>query len=372
MSTKQVVQDFLQFEDSKIIEDSDKFLVVKAVIASEIVQPYRNEHTGKMENAYKPADELEAATWTAEDVRIKSLSHPKGNDVDVKADIHGKVRNPHFRKDLMDPKTKRPCRRGIEADLYFYKEHAPKDVLDSIRKNQLRDCSIGFTCDKDPTSGDFQGQHYDYVQRNITINHLAAPIPTGRCPSPLCGINVDSADEPMFVEVKDADLGISYHFDAAKYTPEKAKEWVDKRAVKDCPVCTRMEQVGYLTAAQRLYKQYGADLLEVIEGHPISIATQDDKPKKPDEYKSIPDDEFADPENYKYPIDAEHVAAAWSYINQDKNQGDYSAAKWADMKAKVKAAMKKHGHETAPPQDSTDDLIAKNKALVSKLNFLFP
>jgi hypothetical protein len=30
-----------------------------------------------------------------------------------------------------------------------------------------------------------------------------------------------------------------------------------------------MEEVGYMTAAQRLYKQYGADVLEVIEGHKL-------------------------------------------------------------------------------------------------------
>jgi hypothetical protein len=30
-----------------------------------------------------------------------------------------------------------------------------------------------------------------------------------------------------------------------------------------------MEEVGLLLAAQRLYKQYGADVLEVIEGHQL-------------------------------------------------------------------------------------------------------
>jgi hypothetical protein len=52
-------------------------------------------------------------------------------------------------------------------------------------------------------------------------------------------------------------------------TPEKAEEWVQKRTHKDCPVCTRIDEVGLLTAAQRLYKQYGADVLEVIEGHQL-------------------------------------------------------------------------------------------------------
>jgi hypothetical protein len=139
------------------------------------------------------------------------------------------------------------------------------------------------------TPGEFQGQKYDYVQRNICIDHLAAPIEQGRCPSPYCGINVDAADDDKpVVEVQDADLGISYRFDSAKFTSEKAKEWVQKRTHKDCPVCTRLEEVGLLLAAQRLYKQYGAEVLEVIEGHelppkdaspspPATTGTQDSK-----------------------------------------------------------------------------------------------
>ena len=81
------------------------------------------------------------------------------------------------------------------------------------------------------------------MQRNICIDHLAAPIEQGRCPSPYCGINVDAADDDKpVVEVKDTDLGISYRFDSAKFTSEKAKEWVQKRTYKDYPICTRMEE----------------------------------------------------------------------------------------------------------------------------------
>jgi hypothetical protein len=116
------------------------------------------------------------------------------------------------------------------------------------------------------------------VQRNICIDHLAAPIEQGRCLSPYCGINVDSVEDGKpVVEVQDADLGISYRFDPAKYAPEKAKKWVQKRTHKDYPVCTRMEEVGYMTAAQRLYKQYGVDTLEVIEGHKLPSKDADEK-----------------------------------------------------------------------------------------------
>jgi hypothetical protein len=116
------------------------------------------------------------------------------------------------------------------------------------------------------------------VQQNICIDHLAAPIKQGRCPSPYCDINVDAADDDKpVVEVKDTDLSISCRFDSAKFTSEKAKEWVQKRTHKDYPICTRMEEVGYMTAAQRLYKHYGADVLEVIEGHKLSSTKDADE-----------------------------------------------------------------------------------------------
>ena len=68
---------------------------------------------------------------------------------------------------------------------------------------------------------------------------------------------------------------------------------------------------------------------------------------KPAKYKHIPDDEFADPVNFKYPIDKKHVQAAWNYINVDANRakGGYTPEEWALIKKRVKAAMKKYGHE---------------------------
>jgi hypothetical protein len=272
---RQIVQDFAILEDSKIIQDDDKFLVVKAVIASEIVHKYKDGM------AYKPADELEKAAWTAEGRWVKALSHPASDYIRNVNDINGRMENPRFRKDLNDPKTNRPCRRGIEVDIRFFKDRTGKEVLDKIKSGQLKDNSIGFSCDKDGTPGEFQGQKYDYVQRNICIDHLAAPIEKGRCPSPYCGINADSVEdlEKPVITVQDDDLGVSYVFDKAKFTDEQAKVWVEKRSVKDCPVCTRMLEAGLLTAGQRLYKQYGADVLEVIEGH--ELPPKDASPQPP-------------------------------------------------------------------------------------------
>lgn len=58
------------------------------------------------------------------------------------------------------------------------------------------------------------------------------------------------------------------------------------------------------------------------------------------------DVEFADPTNHKYPIDtAEHVRAAWSYINHQDNAAKYDPAEVNAIKDPIKRAAKKRGVE---------------------------
>jgi len=100
-----------------------------------------------------------------------------------------------------------------------------------------------------------------------------------------------------------------------------------------------------------------ADPVPAAAGVDGAIALIEQKPEghksKPKEYVHIPDDQFADPANFKYPLDEEHVQAAWNYLHVDKNReaGGYSEAEWSEMKGKAKAAMKKFGHEVAEEQE---------------------
>lgn len=75
-------------------------------------------------------------------------------------------------------------------------------------------------------------------------------------------------------------------------------------------------------------------------------------PKAP--YGDVP---YADPgyqpdKQKRYPIDCEHVQAAWSYINQSSNQRPYTADQLAQIKARIVAAMHKCGHETSADSGS--------------------
>ena len=227
--------------EDKIIEETDEYLTMPAIIASEIVHQYEDGW------AYKPADELEKMAKIANrigNVPVKILEHP-GADTNYlllkQGDTHGRAGNFRFVKNLIDEKTKRPMRRGVKADITWYKDMVSADVLERVKNGDLRDNSIGFTFDYDDAEGDFNGVHYDYIQRNIFLNHIAAPIEAGRCPGPICGIGYDSAT--------------MIRFDAA--------------VMDTCPVCKRIKEVGFAVAGKRLWKQYGADVLEVIEGNPL-------------------------------------------------------------------------------------------------------
>ncbi|MCL2641961.1 MAG: DUF2213 domain-containing protein [Candidatus Bathyarchaeota archaeon] len=227
--------------DKAVVSEDDDTLTMSAVIASEIVHKY----AGGM--AYKPGDELEKMVYTASrigSVPIKVLEHP-GFETDFLLlkhnDVHGKAGNFQFVKDLLDPKTKRPNRRGVRADITWFKDVTPPIVITKLKDGTLRDVSIGFVCEMEWTEGVFNGEKYDYVQRNIFLNHVAAPVDAGRCPGPICGIGADKQNSTTNMVM------------------------VDRQVLESCPVCNHMKEVGWQTAGQRLYDTYGPNVLEVID-----------------------------------------------------------------------------------------------------------
>jgi phage head maturation protease len=49
----------------------------------------------------------------------------------------------------------------------------------------------------------------------------------------------------------------------------------------------------------------------------------------------------------RYPLSPDKVQAAWSYINQAKNAGQYTAEQLSSIKGKIKSAMARHGHDVS-------------------------
>lgn len=76
-----------------------------------------------------------------------------------------------------------------------------------------------------------------------------------------------------------------------------------------------------------------------------------DKKRAVSEYGKV---EFADAKNKKYPVDTEdHIRAAWTYVNQAKNQAAYKPAEIAAIKDKIITAWKKVIDKAGPPSAAT-------------------
>ena len=266
--------DKAEVDATRIIEDSDEYLVVPAIISREGVFPYPK---GK---AFKPAAELKENAWTADGAWIVAERHPDKLIVTHPSEVIGRSEQPYFCDQI----------NGIRANLRFDKKRTNPRFLSDIKSGNRKDVSVGFFYDFDPTPGEFKGQHYDFVQRHFLINHVAAGVPVGRCPSPFCGVAVDAVirkfavdpeetDDFVHVPVRDAgdfvedsfktididaEKGIKavigklksdpegsthvqkYLFDKSKdWTMEKAKSWVEehKKAAADAAVDMTLEEI---------------------------------------------------------------------------------------------------------------------------------
>ena len=251
------------------------------VIASEIVQPYDD---GK---AWKPRDELEAYAWTVDGAWVIIGAHPAEGIISDRAQVSGRTVTPRYVKDLLDPKTKRPCRAGVRANMEIFNSKVPSATLEDMKNGKKQDVSIGFFFSKDETPGvveadSCKGEEYDYVQRNIFHNHTAAGIDNGRCPMPYCGLGADELNRQI---IGDPFAGFK-NFGACKtemmkpkseggegYTEEQAEGVCgmlqakhEKKKKKDEDVVQRMKQPIYKALLEAM---------EMLEGEREATKTAD-------------------------------------------------------------------------------------------------
>lgn len=65
----------------------------------------------------------------------------------------------------------------VLSDGYRDGDNVRADIIvhdtDELKKSHLRELSLGYSLDLDETPGEWHGQHYDAIQKNILVNHLA-------------------------------------------------------------------------------------------------------------------------------------------------------------------------------------------------------
>lgn len=229
-------EDRIELAPDRISEGKDPILgpmtiFHDVIIASEIVQPYEDGM------AFKCREELEDYTWTVEGRWGKAGSHPDDAIISDKSDVNGRTVNAHFVKNLKDPKTGRPNRAGVKADIQVFNKRIAPDLLEAMKNGTKRDVSIGFFYQADKTpgkvlDGPFKDEAYDYVQRNMFHDHLAFAIDNGRCPSPYCGLGADEVISKKLTN--DPFAGFKNWNECVRKVKEGNPDMTEESALKIC------------------------------------------------------------------------------------------------------------------------------------------
>lgn len=101
-------------------------------------------------------------------------------------------------------------------------------ALARVDSGELVELSCGYACDLEMSSGTFDGEEYDAIQRNIKYNHVALlPDGAGRA-GPLARLHVDGADEVGVEDSSDETRKNPGH-----YTPGMSDEAKDLKVRLD-------------------------------------------------------------------------------------------------------------------------------------------
>jgi hypothetical protein len=104
-------------------------------------------------------------------------------------------------------------------------------MLDDLKQMRKPSVSIGFFYKLDRTPGEWNGDSFDYVQRELMHDHLAFGIDVGRCPWPQCGIG---ADEMLMNVACDPFAGYETFSDCVNDIMEKNPDYTREQAQATC------------------------------------------------------------------------------------------------------------------------------------------
>ena len=184
----------------KIVDHNNFWLMADNPISKVGIYPYLGSQISdklipdKLYNVLRPAEEV------GSEESLKSLQllpivdeHAMlgGEDGMVNPEqkgIHGVIGENVYLKD-----------DTIYADLKIFSEALKEEI-----ENGKKQLSLGYFCDYDPTSGEYNGKHYDAVQRNLRGNHLAL-VEEGRMGPDVRIMDSEGEEKPEAEEVSEVE-----------------------------------------------------------------------------------------------------------------------------------------------------------------------
>jgi hypothetical protein len=175
-----------EFDSARNIQETEDEIVVPAILDRESILQYGNIRS------YRPADELQDAAFTLEGAWIVAYRHTPTPYIVHRSDIRGRVKNVSW-----DTET-----ASLVGELVFSKSLCDSVLLEKLRKGTLnKDTSTAYFCNELFEAGEFGGQKFDALQKNLMYHHIAVGVPEGRCPSPYVGM-MDSFNDFLHVNVR--------------------------------------------------------------------------------------------------------------------------------------------------------------------------
>lgn len=169
--------DTAEVDKDFVVDETSEYLYISPVtFAREGVLQYEDGR------ALKPGDELEKAAQISR--MYIAWNHPPLKVITKRNEIKGIADSIASEKDGKGVKVK--------GGLTWFKHTMTQDQQELIRSGARRDVSLGFYYIEDRTPGKWNGEPYDYVQRELLFDHVAS-VDHGRCTYPQCGIGVDAS-----------------------------------------------------------------------------------------------------------------------------------------------------------------------------------
>lgn len=169
----------------KAIKTDEGFLIDSPVIGRVGVQTYMDAD-GKIRKEFRPPDEVFNADSLAT-FKGKPLTngHPKDG-----------VNAANFKKLAIGTILSEGKQDGdfVRADIIIHDAEA----IAAAEKGGIRELSLGYTVVLDEVAGEYNGEAYQYVQRNVKINHLAL-VPRARA-GKAARLNLDAGDAHQITE----------------------------------------------------------------------------------------------------------------------------------------------------------------------------
>jgi len=173
--------DFAQLKATKTDEG---FLVDTPIVGRVGIQTYMNSD-GTTRKEYRPAEEV---------FHPDALASMVGKPI-TDAHPNGKVTAANFKKLTIGTILGAGKQDGDNVRVDIIIQDA--EAIIKAEKGGVRELSLGYTVDLDETPGEYNGEKYDVIQRNLKINHLAL-VPKGRAGN--ARLNLDRFDAVAFTE----------------------------------------------------------------------------------------------------------------------------------------------------------------------------